>query len=63
MKDVNGKETTLYIGDATGDDYYATVDDKKIIYTIGTSAVDALEFDLTTLEVVEEEEEKEETSE
>lgn len=63
MKDANGKETTLYIGNATGTDYYATVDDKKVIYTIGSSVADALEFDLSTMEVVEEEETTEDTAE
>ena len=63
MKDANGKETTLYIGNSADTNYYATVDDKKVIYTIGSSAPDALEFDLSTMEVVEEEETSEDTSE
>lgn len=63
MKDANGKETTLYIGDVTGSDCYATVDDKKVIYTIGSSVSDVLEFDLTAMEVVEEEETTEGTTE
>ncbi len=63
MKDANGKETTLYIGDATGDNYYATVDDKKLIYTVGSSVADALELDLSKMEVVEEEETAEDSSE
>ena len=55
MKDANGKETTLYIGNASGDHYYATVDEKKAIYTIGSSVPDVLEFDLTAMEVEEDE--------
>ena len=55
MKDENGKETTLYIGDGTEEYYYATVNEKAVVYTIGTTTVDALEFDLAALEVVEEE--------
>lgn len=62
MKDENEKETTLYIGDGAGENYYATVDDKEVVYTIDTSAADVLEFDLTALEVVEEETTEETTS-
>ena len=63
MRDANEKDTILYIGDTSGDNYYATVDDKSVIYTIGSSVPDALEFDLSTMEVVEEEETTEDTSE
>lgn len=55
MKDVNGKETTLYIGNEVEANYYATTDDKKVIYTIGSTVADALEFDLTALEATKEE--------
>ena len=50
-----GTEVTLYIGDATGENYYATIGDKVVVYVIDSSAVDALEFDVTALEVEEEE--------
>ena len=55
MKDENGKETTLYIGDSMDENVYATVDDKAVVYTISATTVDAMEFDLANLEVVEEE--------
>lgn len=54
MKDENGKETVLYIGDIAGENQYATVNDKTVIYTINSSVAEMLEFDLTVLEVVEE---------
>lgn len=54
MKDVNGKETILYIGNAVETGNYATTDDKKVIYTVGSTVADALEFNLITMEVVEE---------
>lgn len=55
MKDVNGKETTLYIGNEVEANNYATTDDKTVVYTIGSTVADALEFDLSAMEVVEEE--------
>ena len=58
----SGTEITLYIGDATGENYYATIGDKVVVYVIDSSAVDALEFDVTALEA-EEEATEEETSE
>lgn len=57
----SGTEIKLYIGDATGENYYATIGDKVVVYVIDSSAVDALEFDVTVLEA--EEEAEEETSE
>lgn len=55
LKNDAGDEVVLYIGDLTGDDYYATVDDKEIIYTIDYTAVSALDFDISTFEAIEEE--------
>ena len=46
----SGKEVAFYIGDATGENYYATIDDKVVVYVIDSSAADALEFDVTALE-------------
>lgn len=50
----SGTEVTLYIGDATGENYYATIGDKVVVCVIDSSAVDALEFDITALEAEEE---------
>lgn len=50
----SGTEVTLYIGDVTGENYYATIGDKVVVYVIDSSAVDALEFDVTVLETEEE---------
>lgn len=54
MESESGTTLTLYIGDATGENYYATTNDKVVIYTIGSSAVSYLEFDITVLESEEE---------
>lgn len=54
LKTESGTEITLYIGDATGENYYATIGDKVVVYVIDSSAVDALEFDVTALEAEEE---------
>ena len=62
----SGTEIKLYIGDATGENYYATIGDKVVVYVIDSSAVDALEFDVSVLEAEEETEEiesEDETSE
>lgn len=55
MKDQNEKETVLYIGDLAGENQYATVNDKQVVYTIDSSVAEILQFDLSALEVVEEE--------
>lgn len=54
LKTESGAEVTLYIGDAIDGNYYATIGDKVVVYVIGSSAVDALEFDITVLEAEEE---------
>ena len=64
LKTEAGTEVTLYIGNAIDDNYYATTGDKIVVYVIGSSAVDALEFDMTVLEAeVVEETTTEETTE
>lgn len=66
LKTESGTELTLYIGDATEENYYATIGDKVVVYVIDSSAVDALEFDVAVLEAEEETEKAEsedETSE
>lgn len=63
METESGVTFTLYIGDETGDGYYATTNDKVVVYTIGSSAVSGMEFDLTELEAeVEETEDTEDTA-
>ena len=54
MESETGVTMTLYIGEAAGDNYYATTNDKVVVYTIGSSAVSAMEFDVTVLEAEEE---------
>lgn len=56
METESGVTFTLYIGDETGDGYYATANDKVVVYTIGSSVVSGMEFDLTVLEAEETEE-------
>lgn len=60
-----GAEITLHIGNEVDGNYYATTGDKVVVYVIGSSVVDALEFDITVLEaeVVEEETPTQETTE
>lgn len=43
----DGTESVLYIGDATGEDYYATVGDTGKVYTITSSIVSQLQFELS----------------
>ncbi len=46
--DSDDKDHTLYVGDATGEDYYASVDDSKKVYTIESSLIESLQFDLSS---------------
>lgn len=43
----DGTESELYIGDATGEDYYATVGNTGKVYTITSSLVSQLQFELS----------------
>lgn len=52
-----GSETTIYIGGGTGENYYATIGEKVVVYVIESSVVDALEFDMEALQKQEEESE------
>ena len=63
MENESGTTMTLYIGDAVDENYYVTTNDKVVVYTIGSSAVTNLEFDITALEAEEEEEETTEETE
>ena len=51
-------DETVFIGNSVDGNYYATTGDKVVVYVIGSSAVDALEFDITALEAEEEVEEE-----
>ena len=62
MESESGVTMTLYIGDAVEENYYASTNDKVVVYTIGSSAVTNLEFDITAFEA-EEKEATEESSE
>ena len=48
-KDSSGTKTTYYIGNATGDNYYITFDDKSKIYTVSSSIVESLSSTLEDL--------------
>ena len=61
MKDKEGKEAVVYIGDAVGENYYATAGDKTVVYIVESVVVDALEFDLEVLEETAEEDTTETT--
>lgn len=50
LKTEAGTEVTLYIGNSVDGNYYATTGDKVVVYVIGSSVADALEFDITVLE-------------
>lgn len=49
LKDSDGKETKLLIGDTTGEDYYVMAEGKDTVYTIGSSLVQGLVFSLDDL--------------
>lgn len=51
ITDETGSEQILYIGNATGENYYATVGEKSVVYVVDSAAVEALEFDLSVLEM------------
>lgn len=59
LTDASGKTTSIYIGnEVDGSSYYLTVGEKKVVYTAGSSLVDAMKFDIETLKEVEETEEE-----
>ena len=59
LADKEGNVTTVYIGNQTGSDYYLTVGDKKVVYTVSSSVVNAMEFDVEELREASEENEGE----
>lgn len=46
VKDKSGTETTYYIGNASGDNYYLTLDDKSEIYTVSADLLSNLSYSL-----------------
>lgn len=49
MTDKNEKETKLLIGNGAGTNYYMMVDGKDIVYTVASSLVEALTFDINEM--------------
>ncbi len=45
--DSDDKEHTLHVGDATGENYYASIDDSEKVYTIDSTLTGSLQFDLS----------------
>ncbi|TCS78486.1 uncharacterized protein DUF4340 [Muricomes intestini] len=43
LTDKQGKETTLYYGNVTGDDYYITVDNTGKVYTVNNTSISDLQ--------------------
>lgn len=46
LTDEDGTVTTIKVGNATGNDYYATVDDTEKVYTIPTTSLDDIQTEL-----------------
>lgn len=44
LTDTDGKKTTLYFGNTTGDSYYVTLDEKTEIYTVKNTVVTDLSY-------------------
>jgi hypothetical protein len=49
LTDQDGNETKLYFGNATGDDYYLTVDDTERVYTVSNTIITDLQYTLTDM--------------
>ncbi|MEE1314548.1 MAG: DUF4340 domain-containing protein [Faecalimonas sp.] len=54
MEDSVGNHTIVYIGNSMDSGYYATVGDKELVYTISSSVVSGLQWDVNELVYVEE---------
>ena len=46
LTDGEGGETTLYYGNAAGDDYYVTVGDEGKVYTVSSTTISDLQYSL-----------------
>lgn len=55
LTDTEGNTTVVYVGDAVDGNYYVTVNDKDVVYVTESSIVDSMQFNLESLEAVEEE--------
>ncbi len=55
LEDASGNVTTVYVGDAVDGNYYVTVNEKEVVYTVGSSIVSSMQFEIESLEAVEEE--------
>lgn len=55
LQDSDGNVTTIYVGNQTDSYYYLTVGDQEVVYTVDSSVVSAMEFDVEALKEVEEE--------
>lgn len=49
LEDESGNVTTIYLGDGAGYNYYLTINEKEIVYTVDSSVISAMEFDLDSL--------------
>lgn len=49
MKSSEGEEYSLYIGNTTGESYYAALDDKAVVYTISSVLLSDLQYSLEEL--------------
>jgi hypothetical protein len=49
LQEDTGKKVTFYIGNATGENYYAATGLKELVYTVSGSVVEALKFDVSGL--------------
>jgi len=64
LTDEAGNTTSIYVGnDVDGNYYYLAVGEKEIVYTVDSSVVEAMEFDIEALREAEEEAASEETTE
>lgn len=55
VTDGNGSETVITIGSQTGENYYAKKDGSDTVFTINSSVIDKMEYDITQLQQEEEE--------
>ncbi len=49
IADADGNKTTVYFGDAVGDDYYVTVDDTEKVYTVSSEVIQDLQYSLSDM--------------
>lgn len=49
VKDKKGTQTTYYIGNTSGDNYYLTLDDKATVYTVSADLLSGLSYSLNDM--------------